>query len=108
MTGVALLMRLLLAACGLMFLLGGIWFLGDPGTYAALIFAVSSLCWAIYWSRANFTVANVASALIALGTAVWVLVTNFDPVEMEANLIRGIGVGVVLLSAFVWFKQRFL
>ena len=101
-----LLLRILLVSYALMSLLGSVWYFGDRGTYAGLIFALSALTWTFGWRRASFTLFNVTSAACALVAVCWMFAVTFDATEIEANLLRGGGVVIVVMCLIAWVRQR--
>jgi hypothetical protein len=100
------LLRGLLAVYALMSILGSVWYFGDPGTYAALIFAVAALAWTLGWHRPKFWLLSATSAMCALVAVCWMFAVTFDATEMDANLLRGAGVLIVVGCLIAWVKQR--
>jgi hypothetical protein len=101
-------LRIFLAFCGVTVLVGGIWFLGDPGTYLAILFGIATLFWVITWDQVRLVAATSIAALLSPIAACAISVLAFDPAEFDVSLLR---IAIFLISAFgcyIWVRGKLL
>ena len=100
--------RVLLAFCAIMVLVGGIWFLGDAGTYLALIFGGSTLFWVIAWDRTKLFAATGVAVFLSLLSSGLIFFNSFDASEFDVSIMK---LAVLLVSSaacYIWFRRKVL
>lgn len=99
-------LRVLLFFCGLLVSIGGFWFLGDSGTYLALIFGASTLFWIVAWDRIQFLVVTGLAAILSSITSGLIFFQSFGTSEADAGMMK-FGVFFVSLAAcYIWIRQK--
>lgn len=100
--------RALLFFCGLLVSIGGFWFLGDTGTYLAVIFGASTLFWIITWNRAKFLAVTGLAALLSPITSGLMLLKSFDASEAEVSVMQFAVLLVSSAACYIWIRQKVL
>lgn len=108
MNRLELAIRVLLMFCGFMVLIGGVWFLGDTGTYLAVIFGGSTLFWVIAWDRTRLLPATGMAALISELTSGLTFLKSFNASELDVNMMQLAVFFVSTAACYIWVRRKIL
>ena len=100
--------RVLLIFCGFTVLIGGVWFLGDTGTYLAVIFGSSTLFWVIAWNRARLLPATGMAAFISLVTSGLTVLKSFNASELDVSMMQLAVFLVSTAACYIWVRRKIL
>ena len=86
-------------------LLGGVWFLGDEGTYLALVFGAATGFWIVAWERTSLQWATGLSATTSLLTSSLIFWQSFDKSELDVNILKLAIALISLAGCYVWSRR---